>query len=160
MNSRSICAISLLRVITIANWDLDDVTYSAAGVSVYSVLEPTLGVINVCLPTIRPAILALTRRAPRRVHSVVGYPTGKESTWHYKSNGSALTSKRTRSQGDVEDVPMAGFDRPDDELLLTARVERGRSDGTIVGKNPGEITIERGWEVKGHRSSAASEMAQ
>ena len=51
-----ICIISLLRVISITQWDLDDVAYSSTEVSIYSVLEPCLGVVNACLPTIQPAL--------------------------------------------------------------------------------------------------------
>lgn len=156
---RSICIISLLRVITVANWNMNDITYSASDVSVYSVLEPTLGIINVCLPTIRPAMLALAGKDPRKGHSVTGYSSGKNSSWNYQSRGSGAASKRTRLHGSVEDTE---FDRLDDEFPLTTRVEGAgaRSDAANMPQNPGEITIERRWEVKGHHSDPTSEAAK
>lgn len=36
--------------------DLADFTYSAAALSRWSVLEPTLGIVNACLPLLRPVI--------------------------------------------------------------------------------------------------------
>ena len=54
-----ICVISLLRVIWLWTWDLADMTYNVTPGAIYSVLEPTLGVVNACLPTIKPAITEL-----------------------------------------------------------------------------------------------------
>lgn len=139
---------------------MNDITYSAADVSVYSVLEPTLGIINVCLPTIRPAMLALAGKDPRKGHSVAGYSSGKNSSWNYQSKGSGPASKkRSRLQGSGEDTE---FDRLDDEFPLTTLVEGAgpRSGAAITAQNPGEITIERRWEVKGHHSDPTSGAAQ
>ncbi|KAK0634285.1 hypothetical protein B0T17DRAFT_1739 [Bombardia bombarda] len=51
-----ICLLSLLRVIWLVSWDLNDQTYSGVPGVIYSTLEPVLGVVNACLPTIRPAL--------------------------------------------------------------------------------------------------------
>ena len=51
-----ICVISLLRVVWLWTWNLADMTYTVTPGAIYSVLEPNLGVINACLPTIKPAI--------------------------------------------------------------------------------------------------------
>ncbi|KAI0198324.1 hypothetical protein F4808DRAFT_462803 [Astrocystis sublimbata] len=56
-----ICVLSLLRILSILSWNLEDPTYTGTGISVYSILEPTLGVVNACLPTIRPALRKLFR---------------------------------------------------------------------------------------------------
>lgn len=55
MNVRSICVLTILRVIYLHNLNLVDFTYSSAMLSIWSVLEPTLGIVNACLPLIRPA---------------------------------------------------------------------------------------------------------
>jgi hypothetical protein len=55
----SICVVSLLRVIWLWNWNLADLTFTVTPGAIYSVLEPTLGVVNACLPTIRPALTEL-----------------------------------------------------------------------------------------------------
>jgi hypothetical protein len=49
-----ICIISLLRVIYVHNLNLADFWYSSAGLANWSVLEPTLGIVNACLPVLRP----------------------------------------------------------------------------------------------------------
>lgn len=54
-----ICVVSLLRVIWLWNWNLADLTYTVTPGAIYSVLEPTPGVVNACLPTIKPAITEL-----------------------------------------------------------------------------------------------------
>ncbi|KAI1427606.1 hypothetical protein F5Y12DRAFT_142312 [Xylaria sp. FL1777] len=54
-----ICILSLFRIIALQTWDLSDVTFGSPQVSIYSSIEPTIGVINACLPTIKPAIYKL-----------------------------------------------------------------------------------------------------
>ncbi|KAF2970765.1 hypothetical protein GQX73_g2805 [Xylaria multiplex] len=54
-----ICIFSLLRIISVLSWDLTDSTYTGSGVAAYSILEPTLGVVNACLPLTRPALKKL-----------------------------------------------------------------------------------------------------
>ncbi|KAJ0120497.1 hypothetical protein J7T55_015226 [Diaporthe amygdali] len=147
-----ICVISLLRVITVVDWDMNDITYSASDVSVYSVLEPTLGVINICLPTIRPAMLALAGKDPRKGHTVPGDSRGKDASWNSPGKDYGPISKRTGLQGTRDDLPLTNFDRLDDEFPLTTRVEGGPSDTDTTGQHPRQITIQRRWEVKGHHS--------
>ena len=50
----SICVISLRRVLWLKHWNLTDLTYIITPGACWSVLEPTLGVVNTCLPTIQP----------------------------------------------------------------------------------------------------------
>ncbi|KAH8600631.1 hypothetical protein B0O99DRAFT_736691 [Bisporella sp. PMI_857] len=51
-----ICIFSLLRVLWLQSWDLADMTYTVAPGAIYSVLEPSLGVVNANLPAIMPAV--------------------------------------------------------------------------------------------------------
>ncbi|KAA6409428.1 MAG: integral membrane [Lasallia pustulata] len=52
-----IISITVLRIIYVKNLNFDDdITYSVALVSLLSALEPTLGVINACLPVIQPVL--------------------------------------------------------------------------------------------------------
>lgn len=48
--------ISLQRVLWLKHWDLTDFTYTVVPGACWSVLEPALGVVNACLPTIRPVL--------------------------------------------------------------------------------------------------------
>lgn len=45
-----------MRVIWLWTWDLTDITYTVTPGAIYSVLEPTLGVVNACLPLIKPSM--------------------------------------------------------------------------------------------------------
>ncbi|KAI0529926.1 hypothetical protein GGR58DRAFT_509015 [Xylaria digitata] len=61
-----ICVVSLLRVLWLINWDLNDLTYTVTPGAIYSVLEPTLGIVNACLPTIKPAMKRMIRRLDKQ----------------------------------------------------------------------------------------------
>ena len=135
---------------------MNDITYYAADVSIYSVLEPTLGVINICLPVIRPAMLAIAGKNPRKGHSVTGHPSGKDASWNSRDKDSGLASRRARLQGNGDELQLTEFDRADDEFPLTTCVERGVSDAYAAGKNPREITVERCWEIQEYHSSPTS----
>ena len=53
----SICVVSIIRIVAIKRLNLDsDVSYDAVLDSFVSSLEPTLGVINACLPILQPVI--------------------------------------------------------------------------------------------------------
>ena len=60
-SAHSITAISTIRVISLAVWDFSDFSYGLGRVAIWSVLEPTLGIINCCLPILQPALAKFTR---------------------------------------------------------------------------------------------------
>lgn len=127
---------SLMRVIWLSNWDLTDMTYTVTPGAIYSVLEPTLGVVNACLPTIKPAI-----------NMFLG-----ESFIHWSKNTSRSDSKPgIRSSRDhqnpqtTRDNYYHDFVRFDDDIPLTSiRVGSRPREGLNQGSN---ITITRAWEV-------------
>ncbi|KAF2194318.1 hypothetical protein K469DRAFT_437352, partial [Zopfia rhizophila CBS 207.26] len=51
-----ICVVSLLRVVYIIRMDLHDFSYTYADLGMWSIVEPLLGVVNACLPVMRPLI--------------------------------------------------------------------------------------------------------
>ncbi|KAI1352215.1 hypothetical protein F5Y01DRAFT_304100 [Xylaria sp. FL0043] len=71
-----IIIISLLRVLSLVSWNLDDVTYVFTRIAIYSIVEPTAGVVNACLPVIKPALQTIAGRrpgsTPRKEHQVIG----------------------------------------------------------------------------------------
>ncbi|KAI0845129.1 hypothetical protein F5Y00DRAFT_247109 [Daldinia vernicosa] len=67
-----ICILSLLRILSVLAWDLTDITYSNVRLNIYSELEPTLGVVNACLPTIKPALNFIFGTSKRRTTRNVG----------------------------------------------------------------------------------------
>ena len=60
----SICAISLVRVLCINNLDYMDYSYSSDALGRWSFLEPSLGVVNTCLPVSRPAFQKISDSWP------------------------------------------------------------------------------------------------
>lgn len=54
-----ICVISLVRVIYVRTLDLTDFMYSSANLFSWSMLEPTLGIVNACLPVMQPVFQKL-----------------------------------------------------------------------------------------------------
>ncbi|MCJ1393209.1 hypothetical protein MMC18_006081 [Xylographa bjoerkii] len=49
-----VCIISILRIISIFSISLADITYTKVPTDIYSILEPSLGIICACLPILRP----------------------------------------------------------------------------------------------------------
>lgn len=109
MKPGRICIISLLRVISITQWDLNDITYSCVDVMIYSVLEPTLGIVNVCLPTIRPAILTLLGEHPHSLKTPPTYTSGNSNSWNSTRKGSLPNRRKLPGRGPVDDIPNDGF---------------------------------------------------
>ncbi|MCJ1419733.1 hypothetical protein MMC32_006089 [Xylographa parallela] len=89
------CVVTLLRIIRIQNTNLADTdpTISGATIAQWSILEPTIAIVNSCFPTIRPVLhkyfpsLALTKRftsktssGSRSTHSPLSTKTSPSST--------------------------------------------------------------------------------
>ncbi|CAI6039114.1 unnamed protein product [Clonostachys chloroleuca] len=129
-----ICIISMLRVISVAQWDLDDVTYATTNVSIYSVLEPCLGVVNACLPTIQPAM--------KRIFGDV------VASWSsHDSQGTPIDTKisRNRERQNAQYIRDHNFRRLEDDIpLTTIRSDHG---GDSDQNNGNAITVTRQWEV-------------
>lgn len=52
----SICVITILRVVAAVQFNMLDFTYDLAKLAIWTDLEPTLGMINACLPVMQPAL--------------------------------------------------------------------------------------------------------
>lgn len=139
-----ICIFSLLRVVALATWDLTDITWTTTDVSIYSILEPNLGVVNACLPTIRPAVVKAFGRCLPASWSVTQGSKG--------SKGSKGTNRSSRVPN--EGTPHfrsvtgdRGFERLDDDILLT----QVRGGEPLESQNHDEsrnISITHDWTVK------------
>jgi hypothetical protein len=55
----SICIIKMLLLRAIRRHDFKDITYTAAEVEIWSILEPYLGIINACIPVVQPVLRRL-----------------------------------------------------------------------------------------------------
>ncbi|KAI0552561.1 hypothetical protein F4679DRAFT_581464 [Xylaria curta] len=117
-----ICVLSLLRILSVLSWNLADSTYTGTGIAVYSILEPTLGVVNACLPTTRPALKVLFKNGP--------------FSWSQKSiHGSHISKTQNSHQ----------FERlKDDVALNNIQVVSSQQGMRPQGKN---ITVLREWDV-------------
>lgn len=132
----SICIMSLLRIVWLQKWDLTDMTYTVTPGAIYSFLEPALGVINACLPTMMPALNRLSRK--------------RDAERRKKSQGARTESSNISSQGRrrpsaVRDIHHGAFSRLDDDIPLTniyvgSNLARNFDEGN-------NITVTRAWEV-------------
>ncbi|KAI1291385.1 hypothetical protein F5Y03DRAFT_400748 [Xylaria venustula] len=77
-----ICILSLFRIISIQKWDFNDITFGAAQISIFTAVEPALGVVNACLPTIKPALYRICGKGggdiPKLHHEHIGDTTLEE----------------------------------------------------------------------------------
>ena len=55
-DSFSICIVSIIRIVAIKTESYADITYSTILDNITTALEPTLGVINACLPILQPVL--------------------------------------------------------------------------------------------------------
>lgn len=101
---------------------MSDLTYTVTPGAIYTVLEPTLGVVNACLPTIKPAIVKLFG--------------SKALNWtrHDRSKNSGRSGSTPqasgRSQRKVKGNITRDFERLDDEFPLNEiRIETGDHAG-------------------------------
>lgn len=56
----SICVFGVLRVHTLVQLDLEDLSYGVGNLAIYSLLEPILGLVGCCLMVLQPVISKLT----------------------------------------------------------------------------------------------------
>ena len=89
-----ICVITILRIKYLSSVDLQNITYSVAPAWLFTLLEPMLGILNACLPVIRPAITKLSRntKMPSSKHSRSKASTSAKNSSHGQSSG--FTPKR------------------------------------------------------------------
>ncbi|KAI0486179.1 hypothetical protein F4859DRAFT_469347 [Xylaria cf. heliscus] len=129
-----ICVISLLRVIWVSNWNLSDLTFGVVNVTIYTILEPFLGVVNACLPVIKPALIRMFGPGAQ-IRSIRKY-----ATW--KTTNTSVTQERG-----LPPSHRANFDQLHDEIPLT-RIHATNSPVQITDTEEyNSITITRGWKV-------------
>ncbi|KAI2616873.1 hypothetical protein GGR54DRAFT_631611 [Hypoxylon sp. NC1633] len=116
-----VCVASIVRIWAFADFiKATDLTWSMARVFLWSSIEPAIGIVSACLPSLRP----LYRRAKNKVSSN-GTKQGSSANWGNK--GSRGPNSYVRFGGDHESRSAA-----DDEVALT-RITKGPSgsDETI-----------------------------
>ena len=101
-----ICIVTILRIKYLNDLDLHNITYSIAPEGLFTLLEPTLGIISACLPAIRPVINKLSRNAP--------IPSSEQYGSKAARSASARPSARHSSHGQNSGFAPKRFQRLDD----------------------------------------------
>ncbi|KAI0900258.1 hypothetical protein F4806DRAFT_149501 [Annulohypoxylon nitens] len=132
-----ICVLSFLRVLWLVSWDVTDLTYGVGSGTIYSALEPTLGIVNSCLPVIKPSL--------KRIFMT------DSSVWNKKvlKRSVATGSRDTRTPSAIG-VPSRGFERLDDDIPLASIHAQARTNPIKNQNDIGDmnnILITREWEV-------------
>ena len=155
----SICIVSLQRVIWLRQWDQSDLAFDAILGVCWSILEPSLGVINACLPVMWPVLQKLFRRP-----SLTSHTTGSRSRLRWFGRFTRAQNLNHESIGTIHpisNVPPC--------LLTSISSAHGRSKYHPIGRDnnggAGEgsfwnceipadsIQVTRDWEVLSIRSS-------
>lgn len=124
-----ICILSLLRILSIVSWDLDDSTYTGTSTTIYTILEPTIGVVNACLPTTLPALRKLFKNS--------------RFSWAQKSFSKPQDNQHSRNENDI--YPHR-FERLADDVTPT-NAQAPSSQQGIQGEG-NRITVIHEWEVR------------
>ncbi|PVI01621.1 hypothetical protein DM02DRAFT_627521 [Periconia macrospinosa] len=123
-----ICIISILRVIYVAKMDLTDFAYASVDLSIWSVLEPTLGIVNACLPVLRP-IIARLMNSPAFVWARTTVWGSTKSA----SQGTELTFDKNRKSGWKG---MLSSNKPDAKDFKKIRDPYALDTVNLVGNDP------------------------
>ncbi|MCJ1312337.1 hypothetical protein MMC25_006011 [Agyrium rufum] len=95
-----VCIISILRIISISTINVPDLSYSSVATDIYSVLEPSIGIIAACLAVIRPLF---HRWNPRRWRG-----SSSSSSENVMESGGTM-SKGRRLKRNYGGIAMKGF---------------------------------------------------
>ncbi|KAL2255470.1 hypothetical protein VTK26DRAFT_3288 [Humicola hyalothermophila] len=139
------CVLSMLHVVWLRARDLSDMTYSVTPGVIYAMLEPTLGIVNACLPTIKPAVNKLTGRPIP--YDVCGTGTARVTI------ATTTTTMESRNLQDQYARPRKGLEglncgitlvNISAEPLAHAPVHVDMEASSIYG----HITVNREWAVR------------
>ena len=131
---------SLLRILWLATWDLEDLTYGVGPGTIYSALEPALGVVNACLPIMTPAI---TRVFGVNILSRIG------SRLSSLKQFSLSRSQDRRARAGVTSTQNEGFQQLVDETPLNGTSPNNRF--TPQDEEEGNIVVTTVWQVVSFR---------
>lgn len=133
-----VCFASLYRIITIVHLtQTTDISWAKSDVFIWSSVEPSIGIISGCLPTLRPLLMHI-------LESFFGY---SPSTWrssgatgsHGLSPLETISKKRTRkvNKRDILEetqITQLGADGgPEDEMGLTTTIQGKDSQASMGG---------------------------
>jgi hypothetical protein len=108
----------------LATWDLTDLTYTETPGAIYSILEPTLGVVNACLPTIKPAM-----------KKILELDTPNSSQHDSETKGLSNQNLCRKYGAEAKGNSMQDFDRLEDEFPLDCVVIEGHLGSGVSSYN-------------------------
>ncbi|CAN9336884.1 unnamed protein product [Alternaria alternata] len=99
-----VCFASLYRIITIVHLvNTTDISWAKSDVFIWSSVEPSVGIISGCLPTLRPLLLQVTDVLSRSLPSTLKGSHHMESPAHSLDPLETISKKRTRKIKEVMD---------------------------------------------------------
>lgn len=142
----SIWVISLQRILWLRSWDQTDLAYTVELGAIWTTLEPALGVVNACLPTIRPVL----RKVFNRDVLAWSKSSGKNSKNHpWKKSRSEPSTSRNESDKNYF-VPLEILQTPAKPLRtayqLPATEDRRNSD--VERPDGNAIRVTRTWAAE------------
>lgn len=161
----SICIISVLRVVSVKQLNYSDLSYNVVLDVMWTTLEPTLGIINACLPMLQPVaskisqsqLLSYARGLSSKGSTSRLFRTGRSSTRPPYSDGSDRSKNFDKKNFKLmhagqysltelyttqNEISGTGIDR---EPASQATV---RSAVNITNAGEDQIKIKKVWEVQ------------
>ncbi|KAF7587689.1 hypothetical protein BBP40_006875 [Aspergillus hancockii] len=111
-----VCVASIMRVVTLNIFENEDTSYSVMEAATWTFVEPCVGIICACLPTLRPLLRALCCSFSWSTENSKGAPVGK----NYRMQRISSSAKN------ANDEPW-GQDRLGDEYALVAGSSNSRA---------------------------------
>lgn len=139
--------ISLQRILWLRDWEHTDLTYTVELGACWTTLEPALGVVNACLPTIRPVL----RKVFNKDVLAWSKTSRKNSNNHsWKENRTGPSTSRSDSDKNGF-LPLKDLQTPPTKPRtnahhLTASDDRMNSD--VEGPDGNAIQVTRTWAVE------------
>ena len=156
-----ICIISLQRVIWFKNWNLADLSYTSVGGIYWSILEPSLGIVNACLPTMQPVLRLLFKKISTSWNrSAVSTVDGKRTvaSTHVSVEADRKHFHRLRdSQYPMAELQDPGWKVPEMEVreedVRGLYLDTLEEERRLKADDTGAIQVVRTWEVEASERS-------
>ena len=150
----SICLLCAVRIKYILGLETTNLTYTLPLFGVFAAMEPLLGIINACLPTLPPVLKKI------RNSSVFSsdHPTKSFSSFMKPSSWRSTQDKRSHHGGDdhferiIDDLEHPLVDIPPRTHMADASASHGTPVSPI--NNPHDIKVTTGWAIDSSSGTA------
>jgi hypothetical protein len=121
-----VCFASLYRIVTIVHLtQTTDISWAKSDVFIWSSVEPSIGIISGCLPTLRPLLLYILQSVFGFVPSTA--KASSDSPSHKLNTIETISKKRTRKISNKDSLGGTQFTNLDDGSALDISVQEGKS---------------------------------